>query len=111
MEPGTYLEQTGYAAIDRYLSGGGVCDAAQDFQKGRFACSIMPHDTDPVALVNGKANVFQGPELFLLFLPERGFLLFFRKQTIHSFGNDVAQRGGFPNTLVIDDIFLTYIFG
>ncbi len=57
VETGTDFEQTGYAAIDFYPTGGGFGDAAEDFEEGRFAGTVATDDAYPIAGIDLEVDV------------------------------------------------------
>ena len=50
------------AAIDKYLTLGGLIQPVDDIHKGRFAGAVFPQESEDLALVQGKVYLFIGDD-------------------------------------------------
>ena len=62
MKAGADFQQAGDAAVYRYTAAGGLGNAAEDLEQGRFAGTVAADDADAVAGLNLEVNVLQRPE-------------------------------------------------
>src|SRR6185437_4724367 len=67
MKPRAHFYESGQAAIYDHPALGGLHDAAQDFQRRAFSCSVMTDNTEGLASPYFKRDVLKGPEFTLVF--------------------------------------------
>src|SRR5687768_5387304 len=67
------FQQAGDASANPDAPGGWFGDAAENFQKRRFARAIAPDHPDGVPLFDRKTDIAKGPEFFLLLFCGRLF--------------------------------------
>ena len=63
MEAGADFEQGAYASVGTDGTGGGACDAGEEFEEGGFTGTVLADDADDVALLDLEVDIAEGPDV------------------------------------------------